>query len=256
MRFIEIKKFYKNATITHSDVPNWFEINLDKRKLKTPNGSIFKVPNEALALAVATEWNAQDKIIKRNYMHLTALCNTAIDNPTHRSREDVVRNILHFIETDTLCYRMAEPEELAKYQLKCWEPVVQWARKRYEIEIESTTGLASPDVPAETYEKLRAYLLTFSDWALIGFLYGTETMKSLILMLALVAKQINVETAVQLSRLEQDYQVLKWGNVEWYHDLDIQELKARIAAATLFIYWTSESSVTKKKASTSYLNNM
>jgi chaperone required for assembly of F1-ATPase len=47
-----------------------FEVNLDKRKLKTPNGKIFRVPNEALALAVAGEWNAQDKIIKRHNMHL------------------------------------------------------------------------------------------------------------------------------------------------------------------------------------------
>ena len=34
---------------------------------------MFKVPSEALALAVATEWNSQDKIIKRNYMHLVSL---------------------------------------------------------------------------------------------------------------------------------------------------------------------------------------
>ena len=42
----------------------------------------------------------------------------------------------------------------------------------------------------------------------LGFLYGTETVKSLLIMLALVAKHIDVVTAVQLSRLEQDYQVL------------------------------------------------
>lgn len=41
----------------------------------------------------------------------------------------------------------------------------------------------------------------------LGFLYGTETLKSLLIMLALVAKHIDVVTAVQLSRLEQDYQV-------------------------------------------------
>ena len=54
-------------------VSGWFEVNLDKKKLKTPNGEIFKVPSEALALAVALEWNSQDKIIKRNYMHLVSL---------------------------------------------------------------------------------------------------------------------------------------------------------------------------------------
>ena len=49
---------------------------------------------------------------------------------------------------------------------------------------------------------------------------------------------------------------MKWGNVEWYHDLDIEELQAKIAAAALFIYWSSESTTTKKKASLSYLDNL
>jgi len=31
---------------------------------------MFRVPNEALALAVATEWNTQKKEIKRHSMHL------------------------------------------------------------------------------------------------------------------------------------------------------------------------------------------
>ncbi|KAK3789572.1 hypothetical protein RRG08_016251 [Elysia crispata] len=49
----------------------WYEINLDKRKLRTPHGNVFKVPSEPLALAVATEWNAQEKVVNRPNMHLT-----------------------------------------------------------------------------------------------------------------------------------------------------------------------------------------
>ena len=51
-------------------VSGWFEINLDQRKLRTPGGNLFRVPHEALAMAVATEWNAQEQIIKRHTMHL------------------------------------------------------------------------------------------------------------------------------------------------------------------------------------------
>ena len=50
----------------------WYEINLDKRKLRTPAGNLFRVPNEALALAVATEWNGQEKLVKRHKMHLVS----------------------------------------------------------------------------------------------------------------------------------------------------------------------------------------
>ena len=42
-------------------------------------------------------------------------------------------------------------------------------------------------------------------------------------------------------------QTQKWGNVEWYHDLDVYELQARVAAATLFIHWCNESSSVTKQ---------
>ena len=47
-----------------------YEINLDHRKLKTPQGTTFKVPNEALAMAVSQEWSAQKENIKRHKMHM------------------------------------------------------------------------------------------------------------------------------------------------------------------------------------------
>lgn len=47
-----------------------FEINLDRRKLRTPGGKLFTVPNEALAIAVANEWDTQKDTLKFYTMHL------------------------------------------------------------------------------------------------------------------------------------------------------------------------------------------
>lgn len=54
----------------HFRVDGLYEINLDRRKLKTPGGTLFTVPNEALAIAVATEWDAQRDTLKFYTMHL------------------------------------------------------------------------------------------------------------------------------------------------------------------------------------------
>ena len=35
-------------------------------------GNVFQVPNEALALAVAAEWNGQKEKIKRQFMHIVS----------------------------------------------------------------------------------------------------------------------------------------------------------------------------------------
>lgn len=43
------KRFYKNAGILSCD--GKYEITLDNRKLKTPSGAVFQVPNEPLAIA-------------------------------------------------------------------------------------------------------------------------------------------------------------------------------------------------------------
>jgi ATP synthase F1 complex assembly factor 2 len=60
----------------------WYEINLDQRKLRTPGGNLFRVPNEELAFAVATEWNGQKKVVQRHSMHLVTF-DLLLSNQTH-----------------------------------------------------------------------------------------------------------------------------------------------------------------------------
>ncbi|KAF6092413.1 ATP synthase mitochondrial F1 complex assembly factor 2 [Phyllostomus discolor] len=79
-----------------------FEINLDHRKLKTPQAKLFTVPSEALAIAVATEWDCQQDTIKFYTMHLTTLCNTSLDNPTQRNKDQLIRAAVKFLDTDTI----------------------------------------------------------------------------------------------------------------------------------------------------------
>ncbi|CAG5115259.1 unnamed protein product [Candidula unifasciata] len=243
----ELKKFYKKATIATSD--GWYEINLDKRKLRTPHGNIFKVPSEPLALAVATEWNTQDKIVNRQAMHLTSLSNTALENPLHKTRKEMTEAIIHFLETDTICYRLTDPPELAKLEHDLWDPILEWAAQRYGIEITPTYSIDPPKVSEESKDIIRRHLLSYSDWALFGYHYAVDTIKSLLIIMALVDKHITVETAVDLARLEQVFQTNHWGSVEWYHGIETYELRCRLSAAALFIHWCSESSTVKQKAS-------
>uniref|UniRef100_A0A803W0T9 ATP synthase mitochondrial F1 complex assembly factor 2 n=1 Tax=Ficedula albicollis TaxID=59894 RepID=A0A803W0T9_FICAL len=98
----------------YSDSPGGFEINLDHRKLKTPQAKLFTVPSEALAIAVATEWDSQKDTIKFYTMHLTTLCNTALDNPTQRNKTQLIRAAVKFLETDTVWYEMGAQQDFGK----------------------------------------------------------------------------------------------------------------------------------------------
>ncbi|KAL8623454.1 hypothetical protein ACOMHN_061967 [Nucella lapillus] len=243
----EIKKFYRNASIATAD--GWYEINLDKRKLRTPAGSLFRVPNEALALAVATEWNSQEKTVKRHAMHLTKLSNTAIDNPLQKTRHGLTEYVVSILENDTVFYRGHEPEELKKLQTEEWDPILEWANERYNLTLESTYGLSIPVITNESKDIIRRHLLSYSDWALFGFENAIDTLRSLLLVMAVMDRHITVERAVQLASLESYFQERCWGNVQWHHDVDRLDLQSRMASATLFVHWCSENTTVRQKAS-------
>ena len=42
-------------------------------------------------------------------------------------------------------------------------------------------------------------------------------------------------------------QIQKWGTVEWAHDYELQELRARTAAGALFVHLCSESTTIRHK---------
>lgn len=242
----ERKKFYESVSITQGE-GGLFEINLDKRKLKTPSGKLFTVPNEALAIAVANEWDVQKETLKFYTMHLTTLCNTALDNPTQRTKEQMISAALKFLETDTICYRVEEPPGLVELQTNEWDPVMNWIEQRYNVVIGSSSSIMGPQIPEETKETFQQQLKSFNFWSLTGLEFVINQLKSLVLSFALIDRHLNVEEAVLLSRLEEEYQIQSWGNVEWVHDYDMYELRARTAAGALFVHLSSEKTSVKKK---------
>ncbi|XP_019672831.1 ATP synthase mitochondrial F1 complex assembly factor 2 isoform X1 [Felis catus] len=265
----ERKRFYQNVSITQGE--GGFEINLDHRKLKTPQAKLFTVPSEALAIAVATEWDSQQDTIKFYTMHLTTLCNTSLDNPTQRNKDQLIQAAVKFLDTDTICYRVDEPATLVELQRNEWDPIIEWAEERYDVEIGSSTSIMGPSIPARTREVLTSHLASYNMWALQGIEFVVTQLKSMVLTLGLIDRHLTVEQAVLLSRLEEEYQmgalagwhadtwpvtqrhvtsspqIQKWGNIEWAHDYELRELRARTAAGTLFVHLCSESATVKHK---------
>lgn len=242
----ERRKFYQDVSISQGEGGE-YEINLDRRKLKTPGGKLFTVPNEALAIAVATEWDAQRDTLKFYTMHMTTLCNTALDNPTQRNEDQMINAALKFLETDTVCYRVDEPHALVELQKNEWDPVLHWIENRYDVTIGSSSNILGPEIPEATKDTFRQHLKSYNFWSLTGLEYVITQLKSVVLSLGMIDRHLSVEQAVLLSRLEEEYQIRRWGNIEWAHDYDMYELRARTAAGALFVYLSSESSTVKRK---------
>ena len=92
------------------------------------------------------------------------------------------------------------------------------------------------------------YLNSFDLTSLIAINFISENLKSVILALALINRKIiDVETACDLSLLETQFQTEKWGNVEWYHDFEQVNIKTRVSAALVFLYFNSNFYDTRKE---------
>ncbi|XP_067118960.1 ATP synthase mitochondrial F1 complex assembly factor 2 isoform X2 [Centruroides vittatus] len=243
------KRFYKNVSITNAN--GSYEVNLDNRKLKTPKGNIFKVSNEALAILVATEWDSQQQHIMIPNMHVTGLCYTAIDNPTRNTKESLSDSIVEMLDSDTLCHRINEPIDLKKHQEENWDPVLQWFEERYKVKMNVSYDVGSEGISDETHNIIKKHLLSYNDWCLLGIQFTAESLKSIILTLAAVNYYLDVESCVSLSYLETLYQIKQWGSVEWAHNIEFEQTKARAAAGVLFVYLNSESTHLSQKSSSS-----
>ncbi|KYN39920.1 ATP synthase mitochondrial F1 complex assembly factor 2, partial [Trachymyrmex septentrionalis] len=244
-----VKRFYRRTNILSSG--DKFEVTLDQRKLKTPQGRIFEVNSKPLALAVAAEWDAQKGTIDRGSMHLTSLCNTVLDNPHNRTKIELVNHIVNCLEMDTILFYSSEVDELYQLQIEKWEPIVHWFCEHYNIEIMRTQSIQAPTVSMETKAALTRHLLSHNFNSIYGLVYAMDGLKSVILTLATAARVINIPEAVSLSRLEEEYQISHWGNVEWHHEYSKQDLQARLSAAMLFVYLNSHSATSRPKINVS-----
>lgn len=238
------KKFYNEVSIT-SENGNRYEINLDGRKVKTPTGSVLYLKSEPLALAVANEWRSQNQVIRSSEMHLTTLANTAIDNPMRVSEESQISSIVEFLTTDTLCFRVDEPEELKMAQKEKWNPLVDWFMNEFDVDLTVTSDIFVSPVPEETKHTLKKFLATYDLPSLVALNFVTENLKSTILSLATLKRRVSVEEAISLSRLETEFQTSKWGNIEWAHDIDLMQTRARVSAGILFLHLSNDFSSTK-----------
>nr|CAH8863904.1 unnamed protein product [Trichobilharzia regenti] len=254
----QTKKFYKSVTVSQSKHESnqypTFEILLDNRKLRTPTGRYFQVPNQALAVAVAHEWDSQKDTIKRYTMPLTTLCNRALDTPDDE-HDVLVGAIMQYADTDTICFRCQEPDDLVTIQSAAWDPIINWIGKHYQISPVLTNSMTSfAKLSSEDKAKLVRHFGSYNIWGLTGIKSCVENLKSVYLTLAMLDGYCSAAKAVELSQIEMLFQVNRWGDVPSYHDVENADLNSRVSAALLLAILSHHQQNTEKKFAVKSVN--
>jgi chaperone required for assembly of F1-ATPase len=200
-----VNRFYKAARAVPGGA-----IVLDDRPVRTPARHPLIVANESLAEAIAAEWNAQGEKIDPRSMPLTGLANAAIDR-VDPDREAFANGLAAYAESDQLCYRAEGPQPLVESQQAVWDPIIAWARHRYDVDFELVAGVMHRPQPRATLDRLALAVRARSAFELAALSPLVTIGGSLIVALALAERAIDLEAAWSAVALDDLWQAEKWG---------------------------------------------
>ncbi|WP_313437691.1 ATP12 family protein [Novosphingobium sp.] len=211
-----MKRFYKDASVgevADPDKGRQWRVLLDGRPIKTAGGRPQVVSTQALAQALAAEWAAQGEQIDAQSFHLRDLADFAID-AVAQDRTQTIRDILPYVETDTLCYRGDPEDALYERQLAIWEPLLAEAETRYDVRFARVSGILHKPQPAETLARLETALAAENDFVLASLKMLSSLAASLVIAMAAIRPDADAEALWNAASLEEDWQVELWGE-DW-----------------------------------------
>ena len=203
-----MKRFWTTASVVRED--GGWSIALDGRPVRTPYRALLALPNEALATAIAAEWNAQGDDLAPATMPLTGLANAAIDLATPDPAA-FAEPIAAYAATDLLCYRDDRDPLLGAEQVAAWNPLLAWAEGQFGVEFAITQGILPIDQPPATVAALRTAVFALDPWRMTALTPLVTIGGSLIAGLALIAGAYDAEALWDAVSLDELYQERRWG---------------------------------------------
>ncbi|WP_084583595.1 ATP12 family chaperone protein [Sphingomonas azotifigens] len=199
-----MKRFWKTVSIVDG------AIELDGRPVRTPARALLTLPTPQLAEAVAEEWRSVGEELDPRTMPLTGLANAAIDqiapNPA-----PFAADLARYGESDLLCYRAELPAPLVERQAAQWDPLLDWARTRYDVHFETTAGIMHRPQPAATIARLQEVVAALDPFRLAALSPLVTISGSLVAALALLEGAADRETVWHAAQLDEDWQAEQWG---------------------------------------------
>jgi chaperone required for assembly of F1-ATPase len=203
-----MKRFWKEVAVVPAD--GGWGIELDGRPVRTPARAALVAPTEALANAIGEEWRSVGEEIDLRAMPLTGLANAAIDRVAPE-RQAFAGGLARYAEADLACYRSDWPPELVERQAGGWDKLLSWARRRYDVDFSTTSGLLHVPQPTATVERLSHAVAALDAFRLAGLSPLVTIGGSLIAALAVLEKAMTVEEAWEAVSIDERWQLEQWG---------------------------------------------
>ncbi len=203
-----MKRFWKDVSVEPEE--GGWGIRLDGRPVKTPARAPLTAPTEQLAQAIADEWRSVEDMVDPRAMPLTGLANAAIDRVCPH-REAFARGLARYAEADLACYRADGPRGLVERQEREWDKLLAWARRRYDVDFATTSGLVHVEQPPATVDRLSHAVAALNPFRLAGLSPLVRVGGSLVAALAVLERAITPEEAWNAVCIDEQWQLEQWG---------------------------------------------
>ena len=175
------KRFYKGAGIAAAG--GGFAVTLDGKPIRTPSGRQLVAPTDAIAEAIAAEWNAQGETIDPLTMPLTRFANSVAE-VTDRV-DAVAEDVAKYLGSDLLFYRAGHPEALVAREAAHWDPVLSWAANELGAHFILSEGIVHVTQPEQAIKAARG-VFPADPWSVAALHVVTTVTGSALLALALL----------------------------------------------------------------------
>jgi chaperone required for assembly of F1-ATPase len=204
-----VKRFWKRAEAV-AGKDGW-GVELDGKPLRTPGKLPLIVPTESLGQAVAAEWNdAPDEVDPRS-MAMTGLANAAIEK-VEPDPASFAAGLARYGEADLFCYRAEGPPKLVEQQAAAWDPMLDWARRPFEVDFAITEGITHVPQLAGTAEKLGQAVAAMDAFRLAALSPLVTIGGSLVAALAVAEGAVEPEEAWDAVSVDERWQIETWGD--------------------------------------------
>ena len=204
-----MKRFWTRAEAVRQG--RGWGVALDGRPVRTPARAVLETPTESLAQAIAEEWNGVDETLDPRALPLAGLANAAIDRIAP-DREAFVANLASYAQGDLACYRADSPRELVARQAEPWDALLAWARRRYDVDFCTTSGITHVDQPPATVERLAHALAVLDPFRLAGLSPMVTIGGSLLAALAVLEEALTAGEAWEVVTVDDRWQLEQWGS--------------------------------------------
>jgi chaperone required for assembly of F1-ATPase len=128
------------------------------------------------------------------------------------SRQETIEELLRYGETDLLLYREDREAALQRQQQEQWQPWLDWAEGAFGTAYRVTQGIIPIRQPEQNHHIYQRILAELSDEQCLALLEIVGVTTSLVLGLAFLRTvRLKPDELLSISRLEEDFNITRWG---------------------------------------------